>query len=59
MIIDGCIAKLRAGGLIEVEACPSFTIETKRKIVMFWRGKIENNKAFKTMPQLSMTVEPL
>ena len=59
MIIDGCIAKLKAGGLIEVEACPSFTILTKRKIVKTWRDKIENNKSYKTMPQLSMTVEPL
>ncbi len=59
MIIDGCIAKLKAGGLIEVEACPSFTILTKRLIVKAWMDKIENNRAYKTMPQLSMTVEPL
>ena len=59
MIIDGCIARLKAGGLIEVEACPSFTIETKRKIVKFWRDKIENNQSYKVMPDLSMTVEPL
>jgi len=59
MIIDGCIAKLKAGGLIEVEACPSFTIITKRLIVKAWMDKIENNRAYKTMPQLSMTVEML
>ncbi len=59
MIINGCIAKLKAGGLIEVEACPSFTILTKRLIVKAWMDKIENNRAYKTMPQLSMTVEPL
>ena len=59
MIIDGCIAKLKAGGLIEVEAPPSFTILTKRLIVKAWIDKIENNKSYKTMPQLSMTVEPL
>lgn len=59
MIIDGCIAKLKAGGLIEVEACPSFTILTKREIVRAWMDKIENNKSYKTMPRLSMTVEML
>ena len=59
MIIDGCIAKLKAGGLIEVFAAPSFTISTKRKIVKTWRDKIENNRAYKSMPDLSMTVEPL
>lgn len=59
MIIENCITKLRAGGLIEVEACPSFTILTKRKIVKTWMDKIEKNQSYKTMPQLSMTVEPL
>ena len=41
MIIDGCIARLKAGGLIEVEAAPTFTILTKRLIVKTWRDKIE------------------
>jgi len=59
MIIEDCITKLKAGGLIEVEAPPTFTIKTKRKIVKTWRDKIENNRSFKRMPELSMTVEPL
>ena len=59
MIIEGCIAKLKAGGLIEVFAVPSFTISTKRNIVSAIRDKINNDRRFKRMPELSMTVEPL
>ena len=59
MIIEGCIAKLKAGGLIYVEATPAFTILTKRLIVQTWRDKIEANANYKTIPQLSMTVDPL
>ncbi len=59
MIIDGCIAKLKAGGLIEVEAPPSFTALTKCKIFRIWSDKIEANDSYKKMPRLSMTVERL
>ena len=54
MIIEGCIATLKAGGLIEVWATPAFTIKTKRNIVKSMISKIERDKRFKRVPRLKM-----
>ncbi len=59
MIIDGAIVRLKAAGVICVEAPPSFTSRTKIAIVKAIIDRISNDSRYKTMPALTMTVEPL
>ena len=59
MIHNGSIYKVKAGGVIHIEAVPSFNALDKISIAKSVIARLLADKRYKSIPALSMMVEPL